>query len=103
MIVTTTHTVEGFQVAEYLGVVAGEAILGANLMRDMVASVTDIFGGRSGAYEAELAKARDTALAELEQRAAERGAGAVLGVALDYQVIGSMLMVAATGTAVRLG
>jgi uncharacterized protein YbjQ (UPF0145 family) len=103
MIVTTTPTVEGYQVAEYLGIVTGEAILGANIMRDVMASVTDIFGGRSGAYEEELAKARELALAELEERAGGRGATAVIGVDLDYQVIGSMLMVSATGTAVRLG
>jgi uncharacterized protein YbjQ (UPF0145 family) len=103
MIVTTTPTVEGYQVAEYLGIVTGEAILGANLMRDVLASVTDIFGGRSAAYEEELAKARETALAELEERAGARGATAVIGVDLDYHVIGSMLMVSAAGTAVRLG
>ena len=103
MIVTTTPTVEGHQVAEYLGIVVGEAILGANIVRDIFAQVTDIFGGRSGAYEEELAKARETALSELEQRARERGATAVIGVDLDYEVINNMLMVSASGTAVRLG
>jgi uncharacterized protein YbjQ (UPF0145 family) len=103
MIVTTTQTVEGFQVAEYLGIVAGEAILGANIMRDLFAGLTDIFGGRSGAYEQELGKARETALREMEERAAERGASAVIGVDLDYEVINNMLMVTASGTAVRLG
>lgn len=103
MIVTTTPSVEGYQIAEYLGIVAGEAILGANAVRDVFAAVTDILGGRSGAYEQELKKARETALAELEERAAERGATAVVGVDLDYEVIGNMLMVSASGTAVRLG
>jgi uncharacterized protein YbjQ (UPF0145 family) len=103
MIVTTTHSVEGHLIAEYLGIVAGEAILGANIVRDLFASVTDIFGGRSGAYEEELAKARETALAEMQQAAQARGATAVVGVDLDYEVIGNMLMVSASGTAVRLG
>jgi uncharacterized protein YbjQ (UPF0145 family) len=103
MIVTTTHGVEGHLIAEYLGIVAGEAILGANIVRDLFASVTDIFGGRSGAYEQELARARETALAEMQQAAEARGATAVVGVDLDYEVIGNMLMVTASGTAVRLG
>jgi uncharacterized protein YbjQ (UPF0145 family) len=103
MIVTTTPSVEGHLVAEYLGIVAGEAIMGANIIRDLFASVTDILGGRSGAYEAELGKARETALREMEERAAAKGANAVVGVDLDYEVIGNMLMVSASGTAVRLG
>ena len=103
MIVTTTPSVEGYQIADYLGIVTGEAIMGANIIRDLFASVTDILGGRSGAYEAELAKARETALRELEERAVEKGANAVVGVDLDYEVIGQMLMVSASGTAVRLG
>ena len=103
MIVTTTTSVEGYQIAEYLGIVAGEAILGANIVRDVFAAVTDIFGGRSGAYEQELAKARTTALEELEQRATALGATAIVGVDLDYEVINNMLMVTASGTAVRLG
>jgi uncharacterized protein YbjQ (UPF0145 family) len=103
MIVTTTPNVEGHQIAEYLGIVVGEAILGANVFRDLFAQVRDIVGGRSAAYERSLAEARDTALRELEERAAERGATAVIGVDLDYEVINNMLMVSASGTAVRLG
>ncbi|MCA0873747.1 heavy metal-binding domain-containing protein [Seohaeicola saemankumensis] len=103
MIVTTTPSVEGYQIADYKGIVVGEAILGANLVRDMFAGITDILGGRSGAYEQELGKARQTALAEMEQRAADLGATAVVGVDLDYEVINNMLMVSASGTAVVLG
>ena len=103
MIATTTPSVEGRKIAEYLGIVAGEAILGANIVRDVFAAVTDIFGGRSGAYEHELGKARTTALLEMQTRAAELGATAIVGVDLDYEVIGSMLMVTSSGTAVRLG
>ncbi|MFN3846980.1 MAG: heavy metal-binding domain-containing protein [Paracoccaceae bacterium] len=103
MIVTTTPSVEGYQIAEYKGIVAGEAIMGANIVRDIFASVTDIIGGRSGAYEAKLADARETALREMQDRAEALGATAVVGVDLDYEVIGQMLMVSASGTAVRLG
>ncbi len=103
MIVTTTPSVEGYQIAEYKGIVVGEAILGANVFRDVFAGITDIIGGRSGAYEQELGRAREIALAELEERAAERGATAVVGVDLDYEVVNSILMVSASGTAVVLG
>lgn len=104
MIVTTTNTVEGYQIAEYKGIVVGEAIMGANVVRDVFASITDIVGGRSGAYESKLQDARETALAELEDRARAKGANAVVGVDLDYEVVGqSMLMVSASGTAVKLG
>lgn len=103
MIVTTTPSVEGYQIAEYLGIVAGEAIMGANVIRDLLASVTDIIGGRSGAYEAKLADARETAMAEMTEKARAKGANAIVGVDLDYEVIGQMLMVSASGTAVRLG
>jgi uncharacterized protein YbjQ (UPF0145 family) len=103
MIVTTTPSVEGQRITAYLGVVTGEAILGANVFRDVFAAITDIVGGRSGAYEKSLAEARETALRELEERAAQRGASAVVGVDLDYEVINNMLMVSASGTAVRLG
>ena len=103
MIVTTTPSVEGYQIAEYKGIVVGEAILGANLVRDMFAGITDILGGRSGAYEQELGRARQTALDEMEQRADALGASAVVGVDLDYEVINNMLMVSASGTAVVLG
>ena len=101
MIVTTTPTVEGHTITAYKGIVVGEAIMGANVVRDLFASITDIVGGRSGAYESKLQDARDTALRELEQRAAEKGANAVVGIDLDYEVVGqSMLMVSASGTAV---
>ena len=103
MIITTTPSVEGYRIADYKGIVVGEAILGANVFRDLFASITDIVGGRSGAYEEELGKARRTALNELEERAAELGANAVVGVDLDYEVINNMLMVSASGTAVVLG
>ena len=103
MIVTTTPSVEGYQIASYKGIVVGEAILGANIIPDVFAGITDILGGRSGAYEQELAKARDVALKEMEDRAAAVGATAVVGVDLDYEVINNMLMVSASGTAVVLG
>ncbi len=106
MIVTTTPSVEGREVLEYHGVVTGEAILGANVFRDLFASIRDIVGGRSGSYERVLREARDTALAEMSEEAQRRGANAVIGVDLDYETIGdtgSMLMVSASGTAVRLG
>ncbi len=103
MIVTTTPSVEGYQIAEYHGIVVGEAILGANIFRDLFAGITDIIGGRSGAYEQELGKARKTALDELQAHAESLGATAVVGVDLDYEVINNMLMVSASGTAVRLG
>lgn len=104
MIVTTTPSVEGYQIAEYKGIVVGEAIMGANIVRDMFAGITDIIGGRSGAYESKLQDARETALHELEQRARAPGANAVVGVDLDYEVVGqSMLMVSASGTAVVIG
>lgn len=105
MLVTTTSTVEGRRVDHYFGVVTGETILGVNVIKDLFSSVTDVLGGRSQGYEQELAKARETALAEMQQRASELGANAVIGVDLDYEVLGSggsMLMVSATGTAVSL-
>ena len=103
MIVTTTPNVEGHQIAEYLGIVVGEAILGANLFKDLFAGIRDLVGGRSGTYERELQKARDIALKELEERARDLGANAIVGVDLDYEVLGQgngMLMVSASGTAV---
>ena len=104
MIVTTTHIVQGQTAEEYLGVVTGETILGANIMKDLFAGVRDIVGGRSGAYEKELRKARVLAMREMEDAAAELGANAVIGVDLDYETVsnGSMLMVTVSGTAVRL-
>ena len=105
MIMTTTPAIEGKKVRTYLGIVSGEAILGANLFKDLFASVRDIVGGRSAAYEQELIKAREIALKEVENEAARRGANAVIGIDLDYEVVGqggSMLMVTACGTAVAL-
>lgn len=104
MIVTTTPTIEGQRIKEYLGVVTGEAVLGANLFRDFFAGIRDIVGGRSGAYEKELKKARRIAFEELETAADKLGANAVVGVDLDYEVLGKengMLMVTVSGTAVR--
>ncbi len=103
MIVTTTNTIEGKAVREYKGIVFGEVITGIDMFRDIGASLTNIFGGRSEGYEDELTHARETALGELSQRAAERGANAVLAVDVDYEVLGAnngMLMVSASGTAV---
>ncbi len=102
MIVTTTPSVEGKAITAYHGVVVGEAILGANVFRDIFAGITDIIGGRSGAYEEELGRARKIALGELDDRAASKGANAVVGVDLDYEVINNMLMVSASGTAVTI-
>ena len=106
MIISTTPSIEGRPIAEYRGLVTGEAILGANIFKDLFAGIRDIVGGRSGAYEQELAKARAIALEEMEAVAASLGADAVVGVDLDYETVGqggSMLMVTASGTAVRLG
>ena len=103
MIVTTTPTIEGRPVQQYRGVVTGEVIVGANMFRDLFASIRDIVGGRSGSYEDVLARARMQALEEMKQFAAGLGGNAVVGVDLDYEVLGangSMLMVSATGTAV---
>ncbi|MDX2193262.1 MAG: YbjQ family protein [Gemmatimonadales bacterium] len=107
MLIVTTEAVAGRRVAETLGFVSGEAILGANLFKDLFAGLRDIVGGRSAAYEQELRKARDTALDELAAEAERLGGNAVLGVRLDYEEItvgagGAMLMVCATGTAVSL-
>ena len=105
MLVTTTNTVEGRRIVEYKGLVAGEAILGANIFRDIFASIRDVVGGRSGSYEKVLSDARQTAIGELTDKAAALGANAVIGVDLDYEAIGShgsMLMVTAAGTAVRI-
>lgn len=104
MIQTTTPSVEGRSIDEYFGVVTGEAILGANIVKDLFAGVRDIVGGRSGAYEEELRKARQIALEEMTAEATSRGADAIVGIDLDYETVGSggMLMVSASGTAVRL-
>ena len=103
MIVTTTLSVEGRRVRTYLGIVTGEAILGANVFKDIFAGIRDIIGGRSAAYESELRKAREIAMAEMQEAATELGANAVVGIDLDYETVGSqggMLMVSISGTAV---
>lgn len=103
MLVTTTNTIDGRRISSYKGLVAGEAILGANLFRDLFASIRDIVGGRSGAYEKVLNDARETAVAEMTDKASALGANAVIGVDIDYETVGqngSMLMVTAAGTAV---
>jgi uncharacterized protein YbjQ (UPF0145 family) len=106
MLVLTTPTIEGKRIVEYLGLVTGEAILGANLFKDFFASVRDVVGGRSAAYEVELRKAKQIAIREMVDEARSRGGNAVLAVDLDYETIsmgagGGMLMVSASGTAVR--
>ncbi len=107
MIVSTTHSIEGRRISSYLGVVVGEAVMGANIFRDLFASVRNIVGGRTASYEKELESARHAAFVDLQHRAAQLGANAVLGVDIDYEVIssgsGSMLMVSISGTAVKLG
>ena len=103
MIVTTTNNIEGKIVSRYIGIVSGEAIIGANIVKDFFAGIRDIVGGRSGAYEEGLREAKDIALREMEQQAAALGANAILAVDLDYETLGSsssMLMVSASGTAV---
>lgn len=103
MILTTTPSIEGRQVVRYLGLVSGDGILGANIFRDFFASIRDIVGGRSAAYEAELRKAKDIALGEMREQARNLGASAIVGIDIDYETIGassSMLMVSASGTAV---
>lgn len=103
MLLSTTPTIEGRRIREYKGVVTGEAILGANVFRDFMAGIRDIVGGRAGAYEKVLKDARDTALEELGEEARKLGGNAVVGIDLDYEVLGSngsMLMVSASGTAV---
>ena len=105
MLATTPPTIEGKRITKYYGIVTGEAIIGANLFRDFFASIRDIVGGRSGSYEEVLRQAKDTALREMQDQAALLGANAVVGVDLDYETVGdsgSMLMVTASGTAVRI-
>ncbi|WP_054693411.1 YbjQ family protein [Syntrophomonas palmitatica] len=104
MITTTTPNIEGRVITDYLGLVTGEAIMGANVVRDIFASITDIVGGRSGVYESKLGDARRIAIGEMVEKASKLGADAVVGIDLDYEVIREgMLMVAASGTAVKLG
>lgn len=102
MIVTTTPTIQGKEIKEYLGIVTGEAIMGANIIKDIFASITDIVGGRSAAYEKELTRAREIALREMEENARTLGANGIVGVDLDYETVREgMLMVAVSGTAVK--
>lgn len=106
MIMTTTNHLEGKEVKTYLGIVTGEAILGANIFRDFFAGIRDIVGGRSGAYEKELQSARQIAFEEMERKASSVGANAIMGIDIDYETIGangSMLMVSVCGTAVKAG
>jgi uncharacterized protein YbjQ (UPF0145 family) len=103
MLVTTTHSIEGKRITKYCGVVAGEAVLGANMFKDMFAGIRDLVGGRSGTYERELQRARDIAFEDMQERAAALGGNAVVGVDIDYEVLGKengMLMVSVSGTAV---
>jgi uncharacterized protein YbjQ (UPF0145 family) len=103
MIITTTPSVEGRPIRDYMGIVTGEAILGANLFKDFGASIRDVVGGRSAGYEKDLKKARETALAEMQEVAEALGANAIVGVDLDYETLkGTMLMVTASGTAVKV-
>ena len=105
MIRTTTPTLQGREISDYLGVVVGEAILGANIFKDIFGAIRDIVGGRAGAYEEEMGRARDSAFQELEEEARALGANAIVGIDLDYEVIGAkgaMMMVSVSGTAVRI-
>ena len=105
MMLTTTSVIQGKTVRDYKGIVTGEAIVGANIFRDFFAGIRDIVGGRSGAYETELQKAREVALEEMSESARSQGANAIVGIDLDYEVVGkngSMLMVTACGTAVSI-
>ena len=103
MLLTTTNTIENKNIVRYVGLVTGEAIIGANLFRDIFAGIRDIVGGRSGSYEEVLREAKDNAVSEMEENARRLGANAVIGIDLDYETVGqngSMLMVTASGTAV---
>ena len=103
MIITTTPTIQGKEIKEYLGIVTGEAIMGANIVKDIFASITDIVGGRSAAYEKELTRAREIALREMEGNARTLGANGIVGVDLDYETVREgMLMVTVSGTAVKI-
>lgn len=104
MITTTTNSIEGRPITAYKGIVVGEAIMGANIVRDLFARVTDIVGGRSGQYEGKLRDARETAMRELQEEAHQLDADAVVGIDIDYEIISdSMMMVSVSGTAVSLG
>ncbi|WP_270170535.1 YbjQ family protein [Paenibacillus sp. SYP-B4298] len=103
MLISTTPTLEGRPIQDYVGIVTGEAIMGANIVRDFLASITDVVGGRSGAYEGKLKEARDVAFQEMKEQARRMGANAIVGIDIDYEIIrDGMLMVAVSGTAVRI-
>lgn len=105
MTLTTTPTIQGHNILQYYGIVTGETIIGANVIKDFMAGLTDFFGGRSGTYEQVLREAKDSALKEMSERAARMGANAIVGIDLDYETVGqgsSMLMVTCSGTAVRI-
>ena len=105
MLLTTTPTIQGHNIQRYIGIVTGETIVGANVIKDFKASLTDFFGGRSGTYEKVLREAKDAALQEMSERAAQVGANAIVGIDLDYETVGqasSMLMVTCSGTAVQI-
>ena len=102
MIVTTTSTIDNYEIVEYLGVVAGEAVMGINMFRDMGAGLRNMFGGRSAGYEEEMQEARETVLAEMQERAEAMGANAVVGASLGYETFEGMIMTVASGTAVRI-
>ncbi len=104
MLLTTTNTLEGKEIIQYFGIVSGETIIGANIVKDFFAGITDIVGGRAGTYEKVLRQAKDAALQEMSEQATRMGANAVIGIDLDYETVGSgntMLMVTASGTAIR--
>lgn len=104
MIITTTPTIEGHQITDYMGIVFGEVISGVNFVKDFAAGLSNIFGGRSGTYEEEIIQARENAMREMEQRAYQMGANGIVGVDIDYEVLGTnngMLMVTVSGTAVK--
>jgi uncharacterized protein YbjQ (UPF0145 family) len=103
MIISTTNTLQGKEVEAYLGIVSGEVILGANVVRDFLASITDVIGGRSGVYESKLAEGRELAIKEMSEKGLKLGANAIIGVDLDFETIREgMIIVIATGTAVRV-
>ncbi|WP_029042638.1 heavy metal-binding domain-containing protein [Cucumibacter marinus] len=105
MLLSTTDTLQGFEITDYLGLVTGETIMGANILRDVMGTVTDYVGGRAAAYEESLGQARDVSIEEMRDRAQVLGADAIVGVSMDYETVGSrgaMLMVTCSGTAVRL-
>ena len=104
MLLTTTNTLDGHKIQEYLGIVSGETIIGANMIKDFFAGIVDIVGGRSGGYEQVLIEAKETAMQEMQEKAEQLGANAIIGIDLDYETVGkgSMLMVVASGTAVKI-